>query len=59
MSKMSEIDMMITDAVDMVENDGVYLSSAMIIVAAEWALDAAEFDMVYREASARVYDITT
>jgi hypothetical protein len=55
MSKMSEIDMMVTEAVDMVEDKGVYLSSAMIIVAAEWALDGDEFDMVYREANARVY----
>ena len=55
MSKMSELDMIVTEAVDMVENEGVYLSSAMPIVAAEWALDSDEFDMVYAEASQRVY----
>lgn len=55
MSKMSEIDMMVQEVVDMVEKDGVYLSSAMPIVAAEWALDSEEFEMVYREANAKIY----
>jgi len=55
MSKMSEIDMMVQDAVDMVEQEGVYLSAAMPIVAAEWALDGVEFLAVYAEANARIY----
>jgi hypothetical protein len=55
MSKMSEIDMMVQEAVEMVENEGVYLSAAMPIIAAEWALDGDEFVAVYKEATYRVY----
>jgi hypothetical protein len=55
MSKMSEIDMMVQQAVEMVEEDGTYLVAAMQAVKAEWALDIEEFDMVYREANYRVY----
>lgn len=52
---MSEMDMMVQEAVNMVENDGAYLTVAMNAVAADWALDDEEFARVYREANARVY----
>ena len=55
MSKMSEMDMMVQQAVEMVEEDGVYLVDAMDSVASEWALDDEEFRRVYREASHRVH----
>ena len=55
MSKMSEIDMMVQETIDMVETDGMYLSAAMPVTAAKWALDDEEFAMVYRAANARVY----
>ena len=55
MSKMSEMDMMVQQAVEMVEEEGVYLVDAMDSVASEWALDDEEFDRVYAEASHRVY----
>ena len=55
MSKMSEMDMMVQEAVDMVENHGEYLSYAMRKVQEEWALDQEEYFMVYREANDRVY----
>lgn len=55
MSKMSEMDMMVQDAVDMVENDGMYLVQAMQRVKAMWALDQEEYYLVYEEATARVY----
>ena len=55
MSKMSEINMMVQEAVSYVEDQGMYLTVAMEIVAAEWALDSEEFAAVYREANARVY----
>jgi hypothetical protein len=55
MDKMSEIDMMVREVVERVENDGIYLSSAMPIIAAEWALDSDEFDMVYQEAYKKIY----
>lgn len=58
MSKMAEIDMMVQDAIEMVEHDGMYLMEAMEYVAKEWALDSEEFDIVYREANARVYPPT-
>ena len=54
MSKMSEMDMMVQEAVSMVEA-GEYLSYAMRKVQAEWALDQEEYYAVYREANARVY----
>ena len=55
MSKMAEMDMMVQEVIDLVEEQGLYLSAAMPLVADEWALDSEEFDMVYREANARVY----
>ena len=55
MSKMSEIDMMVQDAVRLVEENGMYLSAAMPLIAAEWALDTDEFEMVYSEANRRIY----
>ena len=54
MSKMSEMDMMVQDAVDMVDA-GEYLTVAMEYVLIKWALDVEEFAMVYRAANARVY----
>ena len=54
MSKMSEMDMMVQEAVEMVEA-GEYLSYAMRKVQAEWALDTEEYYAVYREANDRVY----
>jgi hypothetical protein len=55
MSKMSEMDMMVEETVEMVEENGLYLSAAMPVTAAKWALDDEEFAMVYREANSRVY----
>ena len=55
MGKMSEIDMMVQDAVDLVEENGDYLTVAMEVVAIKWALDSEEFAMVYRIVNARVY----
>ena len=55
MSKMSEMDIMVQETVDMVEEKGLYLSAAMPITAAKWALDDEEFAMVYRVANDRVY----
>ena len=55
MSKMSEIDMMVQDVVEMVEDTGVYLIDAMPKVAKIWGLDEEEIDMVWSEANRRIY----
>ena len=56
MSKMAEMDMMVQEAVDMVDTEvDMYLSTAMRIIKKRWALDDEEFDMVYAEANHRVY----
>ena len=55
MSKMSEMDMMVQDAVEMVESTGDYLSEVMVVIKNRWALDSEETMMVWREANARVY----
>jgi len=55
MSKMSEIDMMVQDVVEMVEDTGCYLKDAMPKIKTIWGLDDDEFDMVYAEANHRIY----
>ena len=53
-NKLSEIEMMVKDAIALVET-GMYLADAMTIVKKEWALDARETIKVWKVASATVY----
>jgi len=55
MSKMSEIDMMVQEVVEMVETAGMYVVEAVSFVKKEWALDNDETLMVWKEASHRVH----
>ena len=55
MSKMAEMDMMVQEVVELVEQNGLYLTEAMPMVSERWALDSEEYQMVYTEANYRIY----